>query len=170
MKTWIPLLLALAVASIAVLPASAQTLYKLIDKNGKVTYSESPPKNFDGKVIRMDIDPNANTATLPKPGAASTGGEGASKDAEAIRRGTQAQQKKSREEDRLERAKARVEDAKARLQDLIDNPGDSDIQRIGKVGGGTRPVFSEEHQERIRQAEAQVKAAEEELERVQSGR
>ena len=46
--------------------ASAQTLYKLIDKNGKVTYSESPPKDFDGKVQRMDIDPKANTATLPR--------------------------------------------------------------------------------------------------------
>src|SRR5512134_1167405 len=49
--------------------ADAQTLYKLIDKNGKVTYSEKPPKDFDGKVIRMDIDPKANTATLPKAGS-----------------------------------------------------------------------------------------------------
>jgi hypothetical protein len=171
MKILVPSLVAVAVAAVAVVPASAQTLYKLIDKNGKVTYSETPPKNFDGKVIRMDIDPNANTATLPKPGAGpSTGGEGASKDAETIRRGTQAQQKKSREEDRLERARARVEEAKARLQDLIDNPGDNDVQRMGKVGGGTRPVLTAEYQERIKQAEAQVKAAEEELERVQSGR
>ena len=28
--------------------AAQTTLYKLIDKNGKVTYSDSPPKNFDG--------------------------------------------------------------------------------------------------------------------------
>jgi len=47
--------------------ADAQTLYKLIDKNGKVTYAEKPPKDFDGQVIRLDIDPKANTATLPKP-------------------------------------------------------------------------------------------------------
>ena len=43
------------------LPAAAQTVYKLIDRNGKITYSEEPPKNFDGKVIRIDIDPNANS-------------------------------------------------------------------------------------------------------------
>ena len=49
--------------------ASAETFYKLIDSNGKVTYSEKPPKDFDGKVIRLDIDPNANTATLAKPPA-----------------------------------------------------------------------------------------------------
>ena len=30
--------------------ATAQTLYKLIDKDGKVTYSEKPPKDFGGKV------------------------------------------------------------------------------------------------------------------------
>ena len=46
--------------------ALAQTLYKLIDKNGKITYSEEKPKNFDGQVIPMNIDPNANTATMPK--------------------------------------------------------------------------------------------------------
>src|SRR5580704_10815022 len=46
--------------------ALAQTVYKLIDKNGKITYSEEKPKNFDGQVIPMNIDPNANTATLPK--------------------------------------------------------------------------------------------------------
>ena len=46
--------------------AFAQTLYKLIDKNGKVTYSEEKPKEYDGQVIQLNIDPNANTATLPK--------------------------------------------------------------------------------------------------------
>ena len=65
MKRWMSPAVALALCAVATL-AAAQTLYKLIDKNGKVTYSEEPPKNFDGKVIRMDIDPNANRATLPK--------------------------------------------------------------------------------------------------------
>ena len=31
------------------LGASAQTLYKLIDRNGKVTYAEKPPKDFDAE-------------------------------------------------------------------------------------------------------------------------
>ena len=58
---WIAAALALAAVS-----AQAQTLYKLIDKNGKITYSEEAPKNFDGKVIKIEVNPNANTATLPK--------------------------------------------------------------------------------------------------------
>jgi hypothetical protein len=48
------------------LHAQTQTLYKLIAKDGKVTYSDSAPKNFDGQVIKVEIDPNANTATMPK--------------------------------------------------------------------------------------------------------
>jgi hypothetical protein len=147
-------------------PAAAQTLYKLIDKNGKVTYAEKPPANFDGKVIRMDIDPNANTATLPKPGA---GGESSNKDTETLRRDSTVK-KKSAEEDRLERARSKVDDAKQRLQDLLDNPSDDDVQRIGNVKGGSRLVPSEEYLEKIKRAEAAVKVAEEELERVERGR
>ncbi|HET9471044.1 MAG TPA: DUF4124 domain-containing protein, partial [Usitatibacter sp.] len=51
--------------------ALAQTLYKLIDRNGKVTYSQEAPKDFDGKVIRIDIDPNRNSATLGAPAPSS---------------------------------------------------------------------------------------------------
>jgi hypothetical protein len=131
-----------------------------------VTYAEKPPQGFDGKVIRMDIDPNANTAVLPKPGA-SGAGETASKDTETLRRDVQ---KKSREEERLERARAKVDDAKQRLQDLIDNPSDDDVIRMGKAGGGTRPAMTEEYQAKIQRAEAAVKAAEEEYARVASGR
>jgi hypothetical protein len=161
------LLLLAACVSLA-LPAAAQTLYKLIDKNGKVTYAEKPPANFDGKVIRMDIDPNANTATLPKPGAGGAG-ESSNKDTETQRRDSTAK-KKSLEEERLERARSKVDDAKQRLQDLIDKPSDDDVQRIGNVRGGSRLVPSEEYLEKIKRAEAAVKAAEEELERVERGR
>jgi uncharacterized protein DUF4124 len=159
----------LLVACVALaLPATAQTLYKLIDKNGKVTYAEKPPANFDGKVIRMDIDPNANTAVLPKPGAGGAG-ESGNRDTETLRRDSTVK-KKSTEEERLERARSKVDDAKQRLQDLIDNPSDDDVQRIGNVRGGSRLVPSEEYLEKIKRAEAAVKTAEEELERVEKGR
>ena len=164
----IRMLLLFAAATAFAFPAAAQTLYKLIDKNGKVTYAEKPPANFDGKVIRMDIDPNANTAVLPKPGASGSS-ESSNKDTETQRRDSSVK-KKSAEEERLERARSKVDDAKQRLQDLIDNPSDDDVMRIGKVGGGARPVFTEEYQEKIKRAEAAVKAAEEEFERVERGR
>ena len=54
-------LLLLAACSLAASMALAQTLYKLVDKNGKVTYSESAPRpgEFDGTVTRIEIDANA---------------------------------------------------------------------------------------------------------------
>ena len=33
-----------------------QVLYKLVDKNGKVTYVDKVPKGYDGEVTRIDID------------------------------------------------------------------------------------------------------------------
>lgn len=138
--------------------AAAQTMYKLIDRNGKVTYSESPPKDFNGKVIRMDIDPKANTATLPKytppppakadaPRASSGGGP----------------------TDKVQLARDKLEAAKKALQDATDNPRETDIQRIGIKGGGTRPVPTEDYQKRLENLAENVKRAEEEL-RVAEGR
>jgi hypothetical protein len=135
--------------------ASAQTLYKLIDKNGKITYSESPPKDFDGKVIRMDIDPNANTATMPKGSQLREEGA-AAKNASA--------------DDAVRSARLRLENAKKALAGARDNPGEADVARIGKKGGGTRPQPSEEYQRRLEKLEADVKEAEEGLEKAQRGR
>jgi len=138
--------------------ASAQTLYKLIDRNGKVTYSESKPKEFDGQVIRLDIDPNANTATLPKPTTQSP--------AEAAR----AAGVKNQAIVRLEGAQERLGRAKAALQDARDNPRESDFERIGKVGGGSRPVPTEAYLARVSRLEDEVRQAEEALARVEKGR
>jgi hypothetical protein len=135
--------------------AFAQTLYKLIDKNGKVTYSESPPKDFDGKVIRMDIDPNANTATMPK-GSALREESAAAKNASA--------------DDAVRSARQRLESAKKALADARDNPGEGDVTRIGIKGGGTRPQPSEDYQRRLQKLESDVKEAEEGLEKAQRGR
>jgi hypothetical protein len=130
------------------LGASAQTLYKLIDKNGKVTYAEKPPKDFDGKVIRIDVDPNANTATLPKPtGPLLDPARGAS---DAV----------------VKSAQERLDAAKKAYQQALDNPGDGDITYIGNKGGGTRGVPSEEYAKRLATLEKAVKEAEEELKRA----
>ena len=78
---WVALAASMLIAAV---PAAAQTVYKLIDKNGKVTYSEEKPKNFDGKVIRMDIDPNANKADLGAP-TTDTGGDAAARTREKVK-------------------------------------------------------------------------------------
>jgi hypothetical protein len=160
MKNRIAYLLAAGAAVLAFCSAdsSAQTLYKLIDKNGKVTYSEKPPKDFDGKVVPMNIDPNANTATLPKPGASSPQPDPRFSSPASGGGGSQVQS-----------ARDRLDAAKKALQNAIDNPGEGDVQRIGNKGGFTRPVPTEEYQKKIAALEADVKKAEEEL-RVAEGR
>ena len=138
--------------------ATAQTLYKLIDRNGKVTYSESKPKEFDGQVIRLDIDPNANTATLPKPTGPIGGpaaGQAATKDLAVAR---------------MQGAQERLERAKQALQNARDNPTESDFERVGKVGGGSRPVPTEQYIARVSRLEDEVRQAEEAIARAEKGR
>lgn len=69
------LLFALAAAVAA--PAGAQALYKLIDRQGRVTYSDAEPKNFDGTVIRLERDTAANVLPPAKPGESGPGERGA---------------------------------------------------------------------------------------------
>lgn len=150
------ILLALLVAA-APAAVLAETLYKLIDKNGKVTYVQEKPKYFDGQVIAVEIDPNANKATLPKyaPPAPPV-------PAPAAKAAPQANS--------LAQARARVEDARKAYEEARDNPGPGDVQRMGKVGGGTRPVQSEEYQQRLARLEAELKQAEADLGKLQGGR
>ena len=147
-------------AALAVIAASlagdavAQTMYKLIDKSGKITYSESAPKpgEFDGQVIRMDIDPNANRATLPKPA------EGAFKsDANAL---------PPRE---VLDARNKLAIAQRKLAEARNNPSEGDMIRQGSVGGaGARLVPSDAYTQRLADLEKDVKAAEEEVQRVEA--
>ena len=143
----------------AALGAAAETLYKLIDKNGKVTYSEEKPKQFDGQVIRLDIDPNATTVTLPKPpppGANAPGSPQARAAATA--------------RSMLEDAQQRLERAKAALQNARDNPGPNDFEHVGKVGGGSRPVPSEAYLQRISGLEQEVRNAEQAVQTLEKAR
>jgi hypothetical protein len=148
----LPVLLA-AACSLAASLAFAQTLYKLVDKNGKVTYSETAPKpgDFDGTVTRIEVNPNANTATLPKyegrakDPATNPGGRAPSRDA--------AQQK--------------LDAARKALENARENPSADEVTRVGTKSGFTRPVESEEYKAKLAKLEADVKAAEEELKRAE---
>ena len=143
----------------AAAPAAAQTLYKLIDKKGRVTYVQEKPKDFDGEVIQLDIDPKANTATLPKftPPKAEP----------AAKAGTPAGRSA---EERVATARANLEAAQKALADARDNPGEGDIVRMGNVGGGTRPVPSPQYQKRLLELEREVKEAEAALRAAERGR
>ena len=154
------LAVAVALGGLVAAGASAETLYKLIDKNGKVTYAEKPPKDYDGKVIRLDIDTSANTSSAPKPAA-----QAPTRNEEVIRgrSGTEG-------EARVKAARDKLESTRKAYADARDHPGEADVQRVGTKGGFTRPVFSEEYQRKLDKLEADVKQAEQELDRAEHGR
>jgi hypothetical protein len=149
-----------AAAGLLAFHASAEVLYKLIDKNGKVTYSEEKPKNFDGQVIRIDIDPNANTATLPK-------GQRARSAEDTPRPRSDGGPKKADKEAQVAAARERLEAAQRALQDVRDHPSDSDVQILGNKGGGVRMLPSAEYQKKLDDLELAVKRAQEELRRLE---
>jgi hypothetical protein len=151
-----------AALSLAAGVAAGETLYKLISPDGKVTYSSEAPKEFDGKVIKLEIDPNANTSegrrVAPKPG------EKAKSNEEILQSGP-----KAAPQDKLAAAKGKLEQARQAYEQARDNPGPDDVQRVGNLKGGARPVFSEEYQKKLAKLEAQVKAAQEEVDRLERG-
>jgi hypothetical protein len=127
--------------------AQTMTLYKLIDRNGKVTYSEEKPKNFDGQVIVIEVDPNRNTATLPKY-------------RDTIRANPKIEKAKA---SRIEELKERLAQRKAALADALNNPGEDDIGRMGTVGGRARAVPTEAYLKRLADLERAVREAEDDL-------
>jgi hypothetical protein len=159
-----PGLLAVA-AAIASPGVCAETLYKLIDKNGKVTYVDKPPKDFDGQVIRLQIDPNANRATWTAPGALKS--DPSSTPPKAVEKPKAAPISAA---ERVRQANERLEAARKELENARNNPGEEDVRRVGIVGGGTRPVFTEAYERKIARLEEAVRNAEEEVRRAESAR
>ena len=104
--------------------AQAQTLYKLIDKNGKVTYSESKPDAFDGQVVRIEVDSKANTMAAPKPAVNQVKpaeGKVESENEKIIRR------RIPTKDDKLQAARDKVDAARKAYEDARDNPSDTDV-------------------------------------------
>lgn len=156
------LIIAAALALMA-LPAAGETLYKLIAPDGKVTYSQEPPKNFDGKVIKLEIDPNANTAEGRKVPPKESPKQ--KSNLEVIQSNPNAAH-----DDKIEAAKEKLQAARQAFEEARDNPGPDDVQRIGNAKGGARPVPSEEYVKRLEKLEGQMKQAQAELDRLERGR
>jgi len=153
-----------AAAALLASAACADVLYKLIDKNGKVTYSEEKPKNFDGEVIRLDINPNANTATMPRPASGANSGE----PTQPGRRPADGKPKKPSAEESIAKARERLESAQKALQEARDNPAEGDMAILGNKGGGVRMIPSADYQKKLDKLQQDVKDAEEELRRAES--
>lgn len=153
----VELLLASLIGSAIAANAGAETLYKLVAPDGKVTYVQEPPKSFNGKVIRLDIDTQANTAPGRRPSGVSN--------EEVIRSTPDAGRI-----DPLKAAQAKAQAARKAYETARDNPGEGDVQRVGNVRGGARPVFSDEYQKKLDKLEAEMKSADAEVEKLERGR
>lgn len=184
--------LAIAALACAGLPAPAQVLYKWIDAQGKVQYSDQPPKNFKGEVTRIEPDaqPARPAAPVPNPQPAparEAKAEEKAKDDVATRRRLQ----RERLAADVARARAKLEAARAAL----DNAGSPTVDERQVVqqhyARGTQPatprsncrevtradgkkglmcpalVPNEGYYERVRALEADVERAERELEEAE---
>ena len=158
MKHRNPIILA-ALLALASAPLAAQTLYKLIDKNGKVTYVDTPPKNFDGQVIPVEIDTKRNSATISTPGMSQRARELEANAAAADRAAA-----------RLKAAEEKLETARKNLAFARENPGEGEVGRMGVVGGGTRPVPTDAYEKRLAALEGAVRDAEEEVNQARKAR
>ncbi len=118
-----------AAAALLALEASADVLYKLIDKSGKVTYSEKKPENFDGQVIRIDVNTDANT--VPAPRASPTPTELSPQGAKGNRRPA------ARASMTPEEARSKAEAACKAFETARDNPGEDDVTWVAV--GATQP-------------------------------
>ena len=112
-----------AIAALLPAAALAQTLYKLVDKTGKVSYADRVPKGFDGEVTPITIDPATNAAS-PVRVAPVQRAEDAPRD-----RNTERRDARTKLTLALERAQAKVAAAKKALADGVD-PLEDEYQTI----------------------------------------
>ena len=133
--------------------ASAQTMYKYTDKDGKVTYSDRLPKPGEkAEAITVDAKANVVHSEAKQPnGAVSRGG-------------TEAQKRAMLRDDlseKVELARKDLDDARNALESGRD-PTEDERQIVVRKDGNSvqrKPAYFE----RIAKLEADIKAAEERL-------
>ena len=169
--------------------AGAQTMYKWTTEDGKVQYSDKPPKNFKGVVTRIEADAAPPPVIAPRKSAPPVVDEEKAAaepagDIAAKRRAT-----RERLAANVERARAQLADAKKKRAEG-DDPGEDERQTVQRVrdadlttkatprlncrevtppGGGKKTVFcgavvpNEAYYERIERLDEAVRRAEAEL-------
>jgi hypothetical protein len=141
-------------------PAKVEVIYKLIARDGKVTYAQSAPKDYPGRVVKIEIDPRANSAVFPKPNERPQYLQPRALTPQEARR-LDAENAKVQAQDALDEAKKALKDG--------EEPREGELDWMGKKGGGARPIPTEAYQKRIKALEDAVKQAEENLDRAQKG-
>jgi len=154
-----PILVAAGLAfALGAAEAGATVLYKLVDLDGHVTYTDAVPRGWSGPVTRIDVDTSANNvapAQIPEVLAAAplpvqTRPAGASA------------------EERLRFARARVDAARSALADAQANSTPEDWYYFGPNNPvGMRRAPRPEYTARLARLEGDLLEAEDELARLE---
>lgn len=151
------LLLAGLVASLA--GAQTTTLYKHVDKDGKVTYTDKPPAKDAsaakevGSTKALNMDKERNVIKAPPKSSDAPDKRGAENKARTA---------ESAKEKEYEDARKAYEAARA-AQDAGKDPKDDEWRTIGASKGAPARVPTEAYAERLKRLEAAVAAAEKRL-------
>jgi hypothetical protein len=138
---------------------SAQTVYKQVDKDGKVTYTDKPPSK-EQAAQKVDIDTERNVA---KPLGSKPVQAKESVDSQLKRRAdTDAAREKEVEQARAKLDLANEELAKGK------EPQDEDWMTVGVQSGKSARHLNEAYFERVKRLEAAVRQAEDELDNARS--
>jgi hypothetical protein len=150
----------LLVISTACFQVSAETVYGSVDKEGRVTYSDTIPADaVEAKPVKIDTEQPSRRSAEESQQRARQMIEAAN----ASQRRRDAERLK--QEQAIKSAKQELDKAETQLDDArIFREGD----RRGTAGGGNR--ITPEYQQRVKEAEANRAAAERRLQETRSGR
>src|SRR5260221_1978443 len=147
----------LTTACLAGATAHPTVLYKLTDRFGHVTYSDSVPRGFAGAVARLDIDPGSSSVPsegLPAPLVP----------APVQPPSTSIALARSNDEERLRAARSRVDTARLALASARDNSTAEDWIYYGRNSvTGAQRMPRPEYADRLDLLERAVVAAEADL-------
>ena len=129
-----------ALAWLAAGPAVAQILYKWVDAEGRVQYSDKPPKGFKGEVTRIETETDkATLPAAPPPAAPPVPAASAPAQEKAKAESIGAKRRATREllGARLKEARAKVEAVKKAMEES-ESPEAEERQTIQQraAGGG----------------------------------
>jgi hypothetical protein len=158
-------ILFLAVAMGAGIQAMAQAVYKHVDKDGKVYYSDKPPAKDDPRTKKIDVDPKRNVI----PPLANKGGEAGGDDQARIDRKIEAQNQLLSDlkaaQERLAAAKEALEAGKTPLEDEWMTVRRGTTKRGDPI---TSTIPNENYHERVANLERAVAKAEAELAKAET--
>ena len=119
----------LLLSALLAAPAWAQTLYKLVDRNGKVTYVDKVPKNFDGEVTPIVVDPQPPARVAPRPAERVIDGEASAKEAPVLDTNSARRKLRERLQAKIDSAHAKLAAARKALEQGVE-PAEDEFQTI----------------------------------------